>query len=203
MVPCWKTFLLFARLRSILHLKYVTRLGTRGKPMPSFARMRRRSACPKRQTNTSRGAHDGFTYARLRLKITLRSKSRSGGNASTAGLAGRGCVRLFQARRRWQSTRVCPPARRKDKLTAYLLESRTKVTLLRNSFAVHQCSPYFFNELAVKNCTVTLRLLAMIEHCPLGRSLPPGYRGALVRWIACRDALLPIIADILRVTVHF
>ncbi len=51
----------------------------------------------------------GFTYARLRLEDYTPKQITPG----------RRCVRLFQARRRWQSASLRPPARRKSKLTAH------------------------------------------------------------------------------------
>src|ERR1700732_4106628 len=78
------------------------------------------------------------------------------------------------------------------------VESRTTVTFLRNSFAIRHSSSYFFNELVVKNCTVTLRPIGndrVLSSKPITASRTS--RSLLSDVSPVEMLFLPIIADIL------
>src|SRR5260370_12845991 len=87
-VPCWKTFLPFARKLSLSPSRSVTRLGTPTKRTPFFASTRPRFACPRPTSKLLQTCSlPALPTPACASKITPRSKSPLGGNASTLGSA--------------------------------------------------------------------------------------------------------------------
>src|SRR6266581_1106279 len=86
-VPCWKTFLLFARPPSLSPLKCVMRPGTPRKRTPYCASTRQRSAFPKPKSKRLPTCSPPASPTRAcASKTTLRSNWQPGENASTPGL---------------------------------------------------------------------------------------------------------------------